>query len=409
MIYRVSHHDRHIRTEVTLPASKSLSNRALIIQKLCKAPFSIHNLSGSSDTVLLKQLLDSDDEVLDCHDAGTTLRFLTAFVSLQGKKRIITGTSRMKQRPIGDLVEALNDAGAEITYIGEKGFPPLSTGRKKPSGGQIEITGNISSQFISALLLIAPVLKKGIDLEITGEILSRPYIGMTVELMKKFSVICQYNDHHIRIEHSQYAPADYTVEPDWSAASYWYEIAALSVSAEIVLKGLPVKSLQGDSTVAGMMEKFGVFTVVKGSDIVLHKKDHQPESHFEGSFEGCPDLAQTIACTCAGLGVAADLKGLQSLRIKESNRAEALQRELYNLNVQTDFCDRSKLKIYNTREIKSTGRTLKTHHDHRMAMSLAPLALKLGFADIENPEVVAKSYPDYWNDLKSAGFVIEER
>ncbi len=409
MIYRVSHPTRKIKTVVQLPASKSLSNRALIINALGGGNGKTGNLSLAHDTVLLEKLLKTERSTWNCEDAGTAMRFLTAYATMLDREITMTGTERMKQRPVGQLVSALNSLGASISFLEKEGFPPLLISPAVPVGGSISIRGDISSQFISALLMIAPLLEKGLDLTLTGEIISGPYIRMTLSLMKVYGVTPEYNNHHIRIKPGPYHAVKYTCEPDWSAASYWYEMAALAEQADILLGRLSTDSLQGDAITAELMKPFGVHTGKEKQGIRLTKSEKPLPAFFDYSFSGCPDLAQTIACLCAGLGVQADLKGLQSLRIKETNRAEALQRELYNLSVQTDFCGGSKLKIYNNRPIRSTGRILKTHDDHRMAMSLAPLALKLPFVDIENPAVVQKSYPSFWKDMVRAGFVVEER
>lgn len=408
MIIRVSHPSRIIRTTIQLPASKSISNRVLLIQALSAERSILTNLSKANDTLVLKKLLATQDSLWNAEDAGTTFRFLIAFACLLNKEIIITGTDRMKQRPVGELVDALNSIGARMIYMEKEGFPPVKIFPAIPLGGKVRMTGSISSQFVSALLLIAPCLKKGLDLSLTGEVVSEPYILMTLGLMNLFGVSSVYNDNHIRIKPQVYQSISYACEPDWTAASYWFEMAALSEAAEIMLLGISGKSLQGDVIIADLMKDFGVVSKEMNGSLLVKKKEAKNPDFFKYNFKHCPDLAQTIACTLAGINGAGDLQGLQSLRIKETNRAEALQRELYNLSVQTDFCDGSKLKIYNNRPIRSTGRILKTHADHRMAMSLAPLSLKLPFIDIEDPDVISKSYPNYWEDLKKAGFIIED-
>lgn len=408
MIYRITHTTKKINTSVKLPASKSLSNRALIIRELSKQLFEIENLSQAADTLLLNKLLKSSNVVVDCEDAGTTLRFITAYYALQGEEKIITGSDRMKLRPVGELVHALRLLGANITFIEKEGFPPFKIGKGKLSGGKISIDSSISSQFISALLMIAPYLKGGLDLTLTGDLISLPYIEMTLSMMKYFGVEAIKSGNSISIEPQVYKTKRYYCEADWTAASYWFEIAALANEAEINFDNLEKNSWQGDAIIIKMMEQFGVNSKFNGKQFQLKKTKLTRPDFFTFNFKDCPDLAQTMAATCAGLNVPADLKGLQSLRIKETNRAEAMQRELYNLAVQTDFCDYSKLKIYNHRPINYLNRPLKTHNDHRMAMSLAPLALKLPFLEIENPDVVNKSYPGFWKDMIAAGFEIEE-
>lgn len=407
MIYRISHPTKIIKASLRLPASKSLSNRVLIIHALTQSPFKIKNLSKANDTILLKKLLASQDVEINCEDAGTALRFLTAYYALTGKEKIITGSDRMKQRPVGELVKSLRILGARIDYLEKDGFPPFKITKSKLKGGKIITDSSISSQFISALLMIAPCLPEGLEIELAGETASKPYIQMTLSLMVHFGIDAKAKGNTITVLAGNYKGSDYTCESDWSAASYWYEIAALADEAEIIFEDMNETSLQGDAIIKTLMTEFGVHTHRLKNKLQLIKNSGTICSNFEYNFKDCPDLAQTMACTCAGLQVAADLKGLQNLRIKESNRAEALQRELYNLHIQTDFCDFSKLKIYNKRPIRYLNRPLKTHHDHRMAMSLAPLALKLPFIEIKNPEVVKKSYPGFWNDLKKAGFEIE--
>jgi 3-phosphoshikimate 1-carboxyvinyltransferase len=315
----------------------------------------------------------------------------------------------MKQRPVKDLVDALNSLGAKISFLEKDGFPPIKISKGIPKGGIVKISAAVSSQFISALMMIGPYMEKGLDLELTGEVVSEPYIEMTRKVMKHYGVETEYNNKHIRIRNQEYREAAITIEPDWSAASYWYEMAVLAESAEISIGDLHPESLQGDAVISSLCESFGIRTGPAADGLLITKTGNTLPSYFNYNFSGCPDLAQTMACICAGRGVLADLAGLQTLRIKEANRAEALQRELYNLGVRTDFCDFSKLKIYNTRLPKVSSRPLKTHQDHRMAMSLAPLALVLPYVEIEDPGVVEKSYPGFWNDLKSAGFEIAEQ
>jgi len=406
MIYRISHPSKKIKTSIRLPASKSLSNRALIINSLVSVKGEINNLSDAGDTVLLQQLLASDEEVLDCRNAGTVLRFLTARTAFSGNEKVITGSDRMKQRPVKELVEALTALGARISFLETDGFPPFRISRGISKGGSVKISAGVSSQFISALMMIGPCLEKGLDLEMTGAVVSEPYIEMTRKVMQHYGIQIDYNDKHIRIRKQEYNAAPIAIEPDWSAASYWYEMAALAESAEIFSEGLHTDSLQGDAVISSLCKSFGVSTEPAAGGLFIRKSASEIPSYFNYNFSGCPDLAQTMACLCAGYGVLSDLAGLQTLRIKEANRAEALQRELYNLGVRTDFCDFSKLKIYNTRLPKVSSRPLKTHQDHRMAMALAPLALVLPYVEMEDPGVVEKSYPGFWTDLQAAGFEI---
>jgi 3-phosphoshikimate 1-carboxyvinyltransferase len=271
------------------------------------------------------------------------------------------------------------------------------------------IDGTISSQFISALMMIGPYIKGGLTITIEGEMVSLPYILMTKSMMEFFGGVVTISDNQIIIREGNYEPKDISIEPDWSAASYWYEIAALSETSEILLKGLSQESLQGDSVISEISEMLGVQTQFTEIGARLSKqKNFVPPDYFSYDFSGCPDIAPAIACTCAGLNLTADLHGLKNFRLKESDRASAIQRELYNFNVKTDFCGGSKFKLFAGRGIRNSGYPVKTYNDHRLAMSFAPLALMTEYVLIENPEVVKKSYPDYFNDLISAGFSVEE-
>ena len=271
MIYRISHPSKTIKTSVKLPASKSLSNRALIIQALTKESFEIKNLSDAHDTILLKKLLTSQAKEINCEDAGTTLRFITAYYALLGQEKIITGSEGMKQRPIGELVLSLNSLGAKISYLEKDGFPPLKINKATLKGGKLKTDSSISSQFISALLMIAPILGKGLELELTGETASKPYIDMTLSLLKYFGIVSDYNGSIIRIKPGPYHGKDYTCEADWSAASYWYEIAALADEADIIIENISANSLQGDVVIKDLMKNFGVQTIVSKNNIQLIK------------------------------------------------------------------------------------------------------------------------------------------
>ncbi|MBX2967332.1 MAG: 3-phosphoshikimate 1-carboxyvinyltransferase [Cyclobacteriaceae bacterium] len=388
-----------------LPASKSISNRVLIMNALSEGKSVLSNLSEANDTVLMKRLINSPDAVLDVEDAGTTMRFLTACLAVRGKQKIITGTDRMKLRPIGLLVDALRELGARISYLEKEGFPPLKIeafeGQKT---NQLTIRGDVSSQYISALMMIAPILPKGLLLTLTGKVGSRPYIDMTASLMRKFGIDVQVNEHVIEVAHQSYKPCEYRVEADWSAASYWFAFTALSEKAEIVLPNITMRSVQGDRVIADLMEQLGVKSEPRGSNLLLTKKDVHTELTFD--FTHCPDLAQTVAVVCATKGIHGTFTGLESLRIKETDRIHALHQELQKIGAQLIETG-AVWKLVPTQNIPDEIPIINTYLDHRMAMAFAPLAT-LRNISIENPMVVRKSYPKYWDDLKTLGFTLSE-
>jgi 3-phosphoshikimate 1-carboxyvinyltransferase len=397
-------HDSLSGIAKTLPASKSVSNRVLIINALSGNQSTLHNLSDANDTRLMRELVNSESETIDVEDAGTTMRFLTAFFSITNKKKIITGTSRMKERPIGILVDALRTLGVDIRYLEKDGYPPLRIeGFRGQKTAHITIRGDVSSQFISALMMIAPSLPNGLTLELLGKIGSRPYIDMTKLLMKHFGVVADFKGNSIHIPPQQYKPAAYTVESDWSGASYWFGFTALASTAEIQLPRLHAESLQGDRAIIDIMQHLGVKAQMKGEHLVLTKSGKaQP---IEWDFTHCPDLAQTVAVVCAASGVEGRFSGLESLRIKETDRIAALQHELRKIGA--DFIEdaNSIWKVIPSRALP--GRAFfNTYKDHRMAMAFAPLATKMD-VEIENPSVVRKSYPTFWEDVASLGFEVK--
>ena len=391
-----------------LPASKSMSNRAIIIDALAGGASELLNLSNANDTQLMKRLIVSDDSELDVEDAGTTMRFLTAYCTITGRNKVITGTDRMKQRPIGILVDALRELGAEIEYLEKEGFPPIKThGFKGQLTPELSIRGNVSSQYISALMMVAPTLPKGLILKFEGSVTSRPYIEMTASLMKQFSVDCQVLEREVLISNKPYAPTSITIESDWSAASYWYAFAALAENAEIELPNMTMESLQGDRIIVDIMELLGVKSEPKGNGLVLSKKDHQNELTWD--FTHCPDLAQTVAVVCAVKGITGIFTGLESLRIKETDRIKALQQELKKLGA--DFLESTKSRgtwvlLSSPKRYFDPALSFNTYLDHRMAMAFAPLAALVDVT-LENPEVVKKSYSKFWEDVKSLGIVTE--
>ncbi|MBV6484911.1 MAG: 3-phosphoshikimate 1-carboxyvinyltransferase [Flavobacteriales bacterium] len=409
----LSHTTKVVRGEITLPSSKSISNRALIIKALSGLPFEIENLSTAEDTQVLQRLLtDKNRTIFDVGQAGTAMRFLTAYLAIQQGEFILIGSERMQQRPIKVLVDVLRTFGADITYLKNEGFPPLKIIGKPLLGGEITMDGSISSQYVSALMMIAPYLKNGLKINFAGQVASKPYLDMTAEMMKSPTLTLPEGEG-IFSPFGGDKRGGFVVEPDWSAASYWYSVVALAKDAEITLLGLKKKSLQGDSVVAEIFEKFGVKTdfiengirLTKSSDFGLRTSD------FQLNFTNCPDLAQTVAVTSAALNVPSKLTGLSTLRIKETDRIAALQIELTRLgfNVEVDGDDlivnRHSGKIQQLNHWSSIS--VHTYDDHRMAMAFAPLSL-LSPITIENPGVVVKSYPNFWEDLRSVGVELKE-
>jgi 3-phosphoshikimate 1-carboxyvinyltransferase len=384
-----------------LPSSKSISNRAIILNTLAGSTSSLLNLSDANDTHLMRKLIVSQASELNVEDAGTTMRFLTALCSITGRKKVITGTDRMKQRPIGILVDALRKLGAEIEYLEKDGYPPLQTkGFTNQLTGELTIRGDVSSQYISALMMVAPILPQGLNLKFEGKVTSRPYIEMTASLMKQFGVDCTISDLGIRITHQQYVPTQITIESDWSAASYWFAFAALADQAEIELPNMTMKSLQGDRVIVDIMEILGAKSEPKGNGLLLSKTAHKNEIVWD--FTHCPDLAQTVAVICAAKGIKGNFSGLESLRIKETDRIKALQQELEKLGAM--FLEKKGSWILTPSDNRSfSALSIKTYLDHRMAMAFAPLAV-ISDVTIEDPDVTRKSYPKFWEDVTTLGF-----
>ena len=391
------------KTEILLPSSKSESNRALIINALAGNRGELIHLSEARDTQTMIRLLASAEKTLDVVDAGTTMRFLTAYLAIGDQEKILTGTPRMRQRPIKPLIKALKKIGANIKYLEEKGYPPI---RIKPFKGQkvneVSVKGDISSQYISALLMIAPTLPMGLSIILEGEIGSRPYIQMTIDLMAEFGVKAEWTDHVIHIKHQVYQPATYTIEPDWSAASYWYSFVALAEEAEIKLMGLKHRSIQGDIAIARMMNELGVMSAFEEDGVALKKIPHKPEASFD--FTDCPDLAQTIAVICAAKGIHCQMTGLESLRIKETDRIAALKKELKKFKTKLKETSPGVWELKPKFTPSNTPITIETYDDHRMAMAFAPMATQQPII-INNPSVVEKSYPGFWKELGKAGLV----
>ena len=397
------------KTSVQLPASKSICNRALILNALSYSPYEIQNLSDCDDTDVMVKALNSNDSHFDVKAAGTAMRFLTAFLSKVVGEWTITGTERMKNRPIRILVDALNAVGAKIEYLEKEGFPPLRIMGSALQGGEISLDGGVSSQYISALLMIAPLMERGLTLHLQGKVISKPYIHLTLQLMKQYGVESEWVGSTIKVAPQSYRPLPYTVESDWSAASYWYEMMALSQQAEIELKGLFKESLQGDAAGAKLFAQLGVATDYKAGGVVLRKNGSVCQKLIY-DFVNEPDLAQTFVSTCAFMNIPFRFTGLQSLKIKETDRIEALKSELRKLGYVLTDTNGSILEWNGERCEPEAHPVITTYEDHRMAMAFAPasLVLKEGI-EIAHPEVVSKSYPHFWENLESAGFVVESR
>ena len=406
----------HIDTSIMLPASKSISNRALIIQALTKGGMTPENLSDCDDTEVIIRGLGRQSEIIDIKAAGTAMRFMTAYLSATDGEYTITGTERMKHRPMGILVDALRYLGAEIEYVGEEGYPPLHIRGRQLEGGTLQIAGDVSSQYISALLMIAPILTKGLELKLTGNIISRPYIDLTLHLMHEFGVAAEWSDFDtIRVKPQPYQQRAYTIESDWSAASYRYEILALTddTQSKVALQGLKDGSRQGDSTVRYIFSLLGIKTSFKEKDVngmpeALLTRHSRMLNRMDYDFTNQPDLAQTLIAVCPVLGIPLHFTGLGTLKIKETDRIEAMKREMEKLGYILHEEEGTALSWTGERCEPMTQPTIDTYEDHRMAMSFAPLAIKLGEIRINNPEVVSKSYPHYWADLRKAGFKIQQ-
>lgn len=406
MKYRLTKTNRTIKGSINLAGSKSISNRALIIQALCKKDFTIQHLANAKDTQTLQTLLQSEDAIRDAGPAGTTFRFMTAYLSLQEGTQLLTGSERMKKRPIGILADALNQLGANIEYIEKEGYPPLKIHSPKNWGNHISISAGTSSQFISALLMIGPVLPKGLTLNLVGEIVSIPYIQMTLKLMAHFGIQYDWNGQTITIAPQNYQAKDFIVEADWSAASYYYAVAAFADELDLQLNGLFKESVQGDAVIAKMSEYFGIETSFNATGLRLTKNAGAVTKQLEWNFIECPDIAQTVAVICGGLGVDGRFSGLKTLKIKETDRVLALQQELAKVGVQFHETVENTCEV--TGKVTDTDSipTFETYEDHRMAMAFAPLAMLVDAVDIEEPMVVVKSYPDFYEDFKKLGFEV---
>jgi len=387
-----------INLEIKLPSSKSISNRALILNALAYSPYEIKNLSDCDDTRVTVKALNSNDTTFDIGAAGTSMRFLTAFLSKTIGEWVITGSERMKNRPIKLLVDALNSLGAKIEYIEKEGYPPLKIYGSALMGGEVTLDGGISSQYISALMMIAPDMINGLKIKLEGKIISVPYIQMTMRMMKEYGVDVTFQNNEIDIQPQTYQPVKYMIESDWSAASYWYEILSIAGSGKVFLSGLNQNSTQGDSKVAELFQQLGVETKYTTNGVELTSSNNYTE-RFEYNFVDQPDLAQTFAVTCCMKGIPFHFKGVQSLKIKETDRIAALINELKKLGFFLFEPKDSELAWTGEKCESSADISIKTYEDHRMAMAFAPAAIKIPLS-IEDPQVVSKSYPGFWVDFE---------
>lgn len=410
MIYEISIEERNIKATINLPSSKSISNRALIINALSYSPYPLLNLSDSDDTKVLEVALNSNSNKFDIGHSGTAMRFLTAFLAKIVGEWEVTGSERMQQRPISILVDALNSLGAQIVYIRNEGFPPLKILGSRLIGKTIELDGSVSSQYISALLLIAPTIENGLTLKLNGEITSRSYIALTLKLMAKFGIQYRWVENEITVPQQNYLPRDFIVEADWSGASYWYEILSLCYSGEILLKNLQLESLQGDANIAGWFTQFGVISTQKADGVLLTKNVIISPEKLVHDFIENPDVAQTMACLCVAKQIPFHFTGLKTLKIKETDRISALQYELAKFGAKLTEPSEGELawdgQLDLTKKVENP--TIETYHDHRMALAFAPMALSGIKLRISDPMVITKSYPGFWEDLKTVGFTVKE-
>ena len=406
MAYRITKPDRSVEGVVAVPVSKSEAGRIAIINAL--RGVAQNNDCLATDTVKLQELLFSEEHTLDAQDGGTTARFIMAYCVVRNRAAVITGSPRLRQRPMSCSVDLLRVLGAEISYLEEEGFLPVSVqAAKLKVPDVVQTSAEKTSQHISALMMIAPLFGKDFTIELTGILSSLPYIELTADLMQQVGVNVQMTANRIQINGS-YNNNILSAGGDWSAASYFFETAALADMADITIENLNSLSKQGDKVIAQMVKSFGVDTFVEKDKIILKKQMNIIPDYFTESFLHYPDIALSMAAVCGGCDCKADLLHLHNLIIKESDRVSAFQREAYKLNIKTDFCGGSKLKILEESNLKPSKRILKTYNDHRLIMAFAPLALKTGELFLDDISNVSKSFPDYFEQMKSLGFSIEE-
>ena len=406
MHLNLSHDTLICNGKIKITGSKSETNRLLFLQSLFPN-FKIQNKSNSDDSSIMQAALKSTSDFIDINHAGTAMRFLTSYFSqLEGREVILTGSERMQQRPIKILVDALRSLGASIEYEKKQGYPPLRIKGKKLDGGTISLPADISSQYISSLIMLGPILKAGIELNLKGTITSMPYINMTLDLLKRLGIKTEFKGHRILVKNtSKSKNTIQVVESDWSSASYFFSIAALSDKAKIYLSNYKSNSLQGDSILRIIYKQLGVNSYFEGNNLILEKENISSPKSIKWDLSNAPDIAQTIAVSCYGLGVACDLEGLHTLKIKETDRLVALDTELSKLGAKISVTNKS-LHLASDQDFQK-GITISTYNDHRMAMAFAPLALKIPLS-VKKAEVVSKSYPSFWEDLNSLNFKIDK-
>ncbi len=404
----ISAPENAVKDTIHIPSSKSISNRMLIIRALAGSVAPLRNLSESDDTVVLSKALETEGSVKDVGHAGTAMRFLTAYLSTQVGEHLLTGSERMKQRPVGPLVDALKQVGARMEYLENEGCPPLRISGGELSGGNIEIEAGISSQFISALMMIGPMLEGGLNIQLKGDVVSASYIEMTLALMNSCGAGASFDGRCITVPQAAYTLNEFTVESDWSGASYWFQVAALLPGSEIMLPNLSNQSLQGDAALIRIFAFLGVHTSFNEDGLMLRSEKIELPLLFEYDFTACPDLVQTCAVTLCALDVPFRFTGTITLRVKETDRIAALQAELRKVGMVLKADSVGEWMSWDGERCQpDTDPLIQTYHDHRMAMAFAPLAIKLGKIAIEDPQVVSKSYPGYWKDLGKAGFRID--
>lgn len=404
MNVHISYSERILKGDLQITGSKSESNRVLILQALYPN-LKLKNLSNSDDSKVLQEALEKGSGTIDIHHAGTAMRFLTAYFAVkEGNEVVLTGSKRMKERPVKLLVEALNNLGADIYYLEQEGFPPIKIAGKKIVKNSVKVKANISSQYISALMLIAASLPNGLEIELEGQVTSVPYIKMTLELLQIVGIEGKFESNSIKIQPKKtLEPKTVNIESDWSSASYFYSLAAISETSEIRLSNYRKTSLQGDSCVIRIYKQFGVETRFEGDSVILEKRPCKKPERIVENLQDSPDIAQTIAVTCLALGIECELSGLHTLKIKETDRLLALKIEMEKFGAKVKITEDC-LKLFPAMELKN-GVSIKTYNDHRMAMAFAPLALKVPLG-IEDAEVVSKSYPTFWEDMEGLGINI---
>ncbi|NOX87117.1 MAG: 3-phosphoshikimate 1-carboxyvinyltransferase [Chlorobi bacterium] len=399
-----------------ISGSKSISNRLLIMAFLAGKNVHFKNLSVADDTRLLARSLkqiricgsSQIPMIIDARNAGTFFRFLTAVLVTQKGLWHLTGSQRMTERPVGHLVDALRELGADIRYCSKEGYPPVNIRGCKLKKGEVDIDASVSSQFISALMLIGPCMSGGLQISLHGKKVSFPYVEMTRRLMNEFGIECRSSAHEITVPYGFYEPREMYVEPDWSSASYWYQMVALSDEAEIALPGFKKESVQGDRVCAGIFDKLGVETEYRRNGIILRKKENT-EGELSLDLSGSPDLVPAVMVTCAAKKIPATFKGVGHLRFKESDRIESLSRELAKMGAKVTATGGT-VRMTPGNELPGTGKIVfETYKDHRLAMALAPLVLELGQLTIEDPDVVEKSYPAFWKDIRNIGLCTVEK